>query len=366
MGNAFGWVPAQYPAPDASGSVADYRLAEAARALQQLPLDGLLLPLRLTLAQVYISYSALQTICFPSRRGALLKTLTDTPGTILPACCKLYTALRHEAVSPTDLALPTSKDGSHDVILGQLTELQQAAMFTVAQLEDLKAFLQQHPAVQVTANHEQGAHVSLPAESSSTPTGSEPLQSSSDPDLTDAAAQRRPLTSIKIQVHHALSSPHSGGCGKENNPQNATPTAIVAQEPTTEWSESQFNHQETLPRPSAVATDSPGHPSEVPAASSIAASMTHASKKKVSPQSAQSPTLHRSHSSTSLSSIGSANAGTQNPAARYTPRYAATYEEHLTRCQGLGLSVLLHPKKKVSGNDGTKSRAKQLDVRGRC
>ena len=155
MGNAFGWVPAQYPTPDAAGSVAEYRLAEASHALQQLPLDGLLLPLRLTQAQVYISYSALQTLCVPSRRGALLKTLIDTPDTILPACCKLYTALRHEAVLPTDLALTTSKDGSHDVILGHLTELQQAATSTIAQLEDLKGFLQQHPAVHVTAAHEQ-------------------------------------------------------------------------------------------------------------------------------------------------------------------------------------------------------------------
>ncbi len=155
MGNAFGWVPAQYPTPDAAGSVAEYKLAEAAHALQQLPLDGLLLPLRLTQAQVYISYSALQTLCVPSRRGALLKTLVDTPDTILPACCKLYTALRHEAVSPTDPALPTSKDGSHDVILDHLTELQQAATSTKAQLDDLKAFLQQHLAVQVTAAHEQ-------------------------------------------------------------------------------------------------------------------------------------------------------------------------------------------------------------------
>ncbi len=74
MGNAFGWVPAQYPIPDAAGSAAEYKLAEAAHALQQLPLDGLLLPLRLTQAQVYISYSALQTLCVPSRRGALLKS----------------------------------------------------------------------------------------------------------------------------------------------------------------------------------------------------------------------------------------------------------------------------------------------------
>jgi len=161
-------------------------------------------------------------------------------------------------------------------------------------------------------------------------------------------------------VHQTLSSPHIEEGEKENNPQNATPTAIAAQKPTTEWSESQFSQQETLPRPSAVATDSPGHSSEAPAASSIAAPMTHASKKEVSPQSVQWPLLHNSNSSTSLSSIGSANAGTQSPAARYTPRYAATYEEHLTRCQGLGLSVLLHPHKKVSGNDGTKSRAKQL------
>ncbi len=151
MGNAFGWVPAQYPTPDAAGSVAEYKLAEAAHALQQLPLDGLLLPLRLTQAQVHILSSALQTLCVPSRRGALVKALFDTPDTILPACCKLYTALRHEAVSPTD----TSKDGSHDVILGHLTELQQAATSTTAQLDDLKAFLQQHPAVQVTAAHEQ-------------------------------------------------------------------------------------------------------------------------------------------------------------------------------------------------------------------
>lgn len=155
MGNAFGWVPAQYPAPNAAGSVAEYRLAEAAHALQQLPLDGLLLPLRLTQAQVYISYSALQTLCVPSRRGALLKTLSDTPDTILPACCKLYTALRHETVPPTDLALPTSKDGSHNVILGHLTELQQAATSTTAQLNDLKAFLKQHPAVKVTPLHKQ-------------------------------------------------------------------------------------------------------------------------------------------------------------------------------------------------------------------
>ena len=135
---------------------------------------------------------------------------------------------------------------------------------------------------------------------------------------------------------------------------------MAAQKPTTKWSESQFSQQETLPRPSAVATDSPGHPSEAPAASRIAAPMIHASNKEVSPQSGELPSLHRSNSSTSLSSIGSATAGTQNPAARYTPRYAATYEEHLTRCQGLGLSVLLHPHKKVPGNDGTKSRAKQL------
>ncbi len=154
MGNAFGWVPTQHPTPDAAGSVAENRLAEAAHALQQLPLDGLLLPLRLTQAQVYISYSALQTLCVPSRRGALLKALVDTPDTILPACCKLYTALRHEAVSPTDLALPTIKDGSHDVILGHLTELQQAAMSTIAQL-DLKAFVQQHPADHGTSAHEQ-------------------------------------------------------------------------------------------------------------------------------------------------------------------------------------------------------------------
>lgn len=347
MGNAFGWVPAQYPTPDAVGSVADYRLAEAAHALQQLPLDGFLLPLRLTQAQVYISYSALQTLCLPSRRGALLKTLTDTPDTILPACCKLYTALRHEAVSSTDLALPTIKNRSHDVILGHLTELQQAAMLTTAQLEDLKAFLQQHPAVQVTAAHEQGAHVSLPVESGSMLTGSEPLQSSSDPDLTDRAAQRRPLTSVTLQVHQTLSSPQSGKCEKENNPQNATLTAIAAQKPTTEWSESQFSQQQ-------------GHPSEAPAAASIAAPMIHASRREASSPSVQSPTLHRSNSSTSISSIGSANAQTQNPAARYTPRYAATYEEHLTRCQGLGLSVLLHPHKKVPGTDSTKSIAKQL------
>ncbi len=161
-------------------------------------------------------------------------------------------------------------------------------------------------------------------------------------------------------MHQTLSSPHQKEDEKENDPQNDTPTAIAAQKPTTEWSESQSNQQESLPRPSAVATDSPGHPSEAPAASSIAAPMTHASWKEASSPSVQSPTLHRSNSTTSLSSIGSAIAGIQNPAARYTPRYAATYEEHLTRCQGLGLSVLLHPHKKVSGNDGTKSRAKQL------
>ncbi|DBA88450.1 TPA: hypothetical protein ACH3X2_004938 [Trebouxia sp. C0005] len=360
MGNAFGWVPAQYPTPDAAGSVADYRLAEAAHALQQLPLDGLLLPLRLTQAQVYITYSALQSLCVPSRRDALLKTLTHTPDTILPACCKLYTALRHEAVSPTDLALPTSKDGSHDVILGHLTELQDAATSTVAQLEDLKAFLQQHPAVQVTADHEQGSHVSLPVESSSTPTGSDLLQSSADPDLMDRAVQRTPLTSVNLQVHQTLSSPQTAECEKENDPHNASPTAIAAQKPTTEGSESQFSQLETLPRPLAAATDSPGHPSEAPAASSMAAPMTHASERQASAPSVQSPTVHRSGSSTSLSSIGSANAGIQNPAARYTPRYAATYEEHLARCQGLGLSVLLHPHRKLSGNDSTKSRAKQL------
>ncbi|KAL0043489.1 hypothetical protein WJX79_006172 [Trebouxia sp. C0005] len=131
-------------------------------------------------------------------------------------------------------------------------KLQDAATSTVAQLEDLKAFLQQHPAVQVTADHEQGSHVSLPVESSSTPTGSDLLQSSADPDLMDRAVQRTPLTSVNLQA---------------------------------------------------------------------------------SAPSVQSPTVHRSGSSTSLSSIGSANAGIQNPAARYTPRYAATYEEHLARCQ---------------------------------
>ncbi len=161
-------------------------------------------------------------------------------------------------------------------------------------------------------------------------------------------------------MHQTLSSPLQKEDEKENNPQNDTPTATAAQKPTTEWSESHFSQQETLPRPSAVATDSPGHPIEAPAASSIAAPMIHASRKEASPQTVQSPTLHRSNSSTSLSSIGSANAGIQNPAARYTPRYAATYEEHLTRSQGLGLSVLLHPHKKVSSNAGTKSRAKQL------
>ncbi len=161
-------------------------------------------------------------------------------------------------------------------------------------------------------------------------------------------------------MHQTLSSPLQKEDEKENDPQNDTPTAIAAQKPTTDWSESQFSQQESLPRPSAVATDSPGHPSEAPAASSIAAPMTHASRKEASSPSVHSPTLHRSNSSTSLSSIGSANAGIQNPATRYTPRYAATYEEHLTRCQGLGLSVLLHPHKKIAGNDSTKSRAKQL------
>lgn len=176
----------------------------------------------------------------------------------------------------------------------------------------------------------------------------------------DRAVQRTPLTSVNLQVHQTLSSPQTAECEKENDPHNASPTAIAAQKPTTEGSESQFSQLETLPRPLAAATDSPGHPSEAPAASSMAAPMTHASERQASAPSVQSPTVHRSGSSTSLSSIGSANAGIQNPAARYTPRYAATYEEHLARCQGLGLSVLLHPHRKLSGNDSTKSRAKQL------
>ena len=156
MGNACAWIPAKYPSPDTVASAADFRLAEAAHALQQVPLDGLLLPVRLTQAQLYIAYSVAQTLCIPSKRGMLLKALTETPDIVLPACCKLYAALKHHETAPIDVSPLASVDAHTAIILESLQEIQQATCGTKLQLDDLKAFLEmQQIAAQILPSPDQ-------------------------------------------------------------------------------------------------------------------------------------------------------------------------------------------------------------------
>lgn len=124
----------------------------------------------------------------------------------------------------------------------------------------------------------------------------------------------------------------------------------TAQKLATETLES--SQHGTLPDSLAVATASPGRPS---AASSTAALLTHASK-----QSLHSSLVKRSNSNTNLSSMGNKLVGNPNSAVEYAPRYAPSYEEHLTRCQGVGLSVLLQPQKKVSLDGSFRGKANQL------
>lgn len=155
MGNALGWTPAMYPFPEAAASAAEYRLAEAARALQQVPLDGLLLPLRLTQAQLHISYSALQALCVPSKRGMLARALLDAPEMVLPACHKLFAALSHQPADRVESACLSGTAASSADVMWRLTEIQQAAEGTRVQLEGLKAYLQQHSVGQLTDAYHQ-------------------------------------------------------------------------------------------------------------------------------------------------------------------------------------------------------------------
>lgn len=144
-----------YPLPEAAASAADYRLAEAAHALQQIPLDGLLLPLRLTQAQLHISYSALQALCVSSKRGMLARALIDAPEMVLPACHKLFAALSHQPADAIESARLSDTAASSADLMLRVTEIQQAAEGTRVQLEGLKACLQKHSVGQLTEAYHQ-------------------------------------------------------------------------------------------------------------------------------------------------------------------------------------------------------------------
>lgn len=171
---------------------------------------------------------------------------------------------------------------------------------------------------------------------------SESSQSSSDHQTT-AAAQHTPLTTVSFQVHKALDSRHAE---KENNPVDVTLTATASLELVTETPES--SQHGAL----HVATANSGRPS---AASSTAALLTRASK-----QSLHSSLVKQSNSNANLAYMGDILVGSPNSAVEYAPRYAPSYEEHLTRCQGVGLSVLLQPQKKVSLGGSFKGKVNEL------
>jgi len=205
----------------------------------------------------------------------------------------------------------------------------------------------------------QAVSVIAPKDSISTQADTVAAQSNVDYQQTDASLQRTPLTTVNLQVHEALGSPHAE---KENSAVNVLLTADTTQKAGSQLAQSTqlAGPPETL----AEATDNPRNPSVSgvsAAASSVDAPLTYAPTDEVSKQSQlQSPFLKRSNSNTSISSVGSAKAGVHSQAVKFTPCYAASYEEHLHRCQELGLSVLLHPHKKVPQDHGIKGRAKRL------
>ena len=139
MANAFTWKSARHPLGDAENFSAEFRLAEAAHALQQLPLDAIMLPARVIQAQLHLLCSASRNVYHPGNWTFLLQDLADTPDILFPACCRLIWALADHSKTPINQQAMQTQNA---VILGYLQGIQQITGHTNTQLTDFTTLLQ--------------------------------------------------------------------------------------------------------------------------------------------------------------------------------------------------------------------------------
>ena len=139
MGNAYTSKSARYPLGDAKNFSAEFRLAEAAHALQQVPLDAVLLPVRVMQAQLHLLRSASRNICSPGNWTFLLQDVSDTPDIVFPACSRLIWALSHQSKTQTN---QQDKTAQNAVVLEHLRGIQQVTGETNSQLAALTSLLQ--------------------------------------------------------------------------------------------------------------------------------------------------------------------------------------------------------------------------------